>query len=301
MPTLTHNEYLEALVHEFMGSPANDNAMPTGPEAAFDTPLIGFAAGGDPIWEQIKAEAATNHWTPLEAFRLAYPEEEATADDLSVVSWVLPQTAATREDQRRATLYACERWIRNRYVAQVRVVDELARFVIGRLDADGVKAASPDLLPEWKRFKDEKFTISSLWSHRHAAFAAGLGTFGLSDGLITKAGKAMRCGSVVVRLKARPTPRPYSGYNDYCLFYNSGLCGKCVKRCPCEAITLAGHDKNKCSDYLDNVVTPAIAAAYPDIAGAYGCGLCQAAVPCENSIPPRPPKSVRRELEKANI
>lgn len=276
---------IKKLVHEFMDSSANDNSMPNGPEPAFAAPLIGFAAASDPIWERVQADAAPGHWTPLEAFKLAFPEAQVEAAELSVIAWVLPHTPATLAGQRQASINACERWVRNRYHAQPRVVDELARFVIGRLAAKGVKAVSPDFLPQWKWVEDAKFTISSLWSHRHAAFAAGLGTFGLSDGLITNAGKAMRCGSLVARLTLPPTPRPYHAYNDYCLYHSSGLCGACVKRCPCGAITLTGHDKKKCSDYLYKTSVPAIAAAFPDISGAYGCGLCQAAVPCEHSIP----------------
>ena len=37
----------------------------------------------------------------------------------------------------------------------------------------------------------EKYAYASTWSERHAAYAAGLGTFGLSDGLITAAGQGM--------------------------------------------------------------------------------------------------------------
>lgn len=36
--------------------------------------------------------------------------------------------------------------------------------------------------------------IASRWSERHAAYAAGLGTFSLSDGFISSRGIAHRCG-----------------------------------------------------------------------------------------------------------
>lgn len=56
-------------------------------------------------------------------------------------------------------------------------------------------------------------------SERHAAHAAGLGTFGLCDGLITPLGKAMRTGSVVVRA-ALPAKRSlYQDHRAYCLYY----------------------------------------------------------------------------------
>ena len=66
------------------------------------------------------------------------------------------------------------------------------------------------------------YVFASLLSERHAAYAAGLGTFGLCDGLITPKGKAMRCGSVVARIQIAATPRPYEDHHAYCLFYAKG-------------------------------------------------------------------------------
>lgn len=62
---------------------------------------------------------------------------------------------------------------------------------------------------------DEKSGYVSRWSERHVAYISGLGTFGLSDALITPLGKAMRCGSVVARVKIQPTARSYEKYNDH--------------------------------------------------------------------------------------
>lgn len=277
-------QWLENQGTHFMASPANDAEMPGEPEQIYDQPLWGYAAGDDDLWTKFKEVVHPDHWTPAEAFGLAFPEEKILPEELAVVSWILPQTAATRIDQRAATTFASERWIRYRFFGQPKVNDGLARYLLAKLAEAGVQALAPDLLPEWKAFP----TLTSNWSHRHAAFAAGLGTFGLSDGLITAAGQAMRTGSIVVRLKLSPTPRPYQSPYEYCLFYNSGVCGKCIKRCPCGAISPQGHDKAKCRAYLFEKTKPYYAQTWPDLAGAYGCGLCQAAVPCENKIPPRP-------------
>jgi epoxyqueuosine reductase QueG len=69
-----------------------------------------------------------------------------------------------------------------------------------------------------------------------------LETFGLSDGLITAVGKAIRVGSVVAQLRIEPTSRPYSDHHVHCLFFTQGICGKCLSRCPAEAITEAGEN-----------------------------------------------------------
>ncbi|MDR1920763.1 MAG: hypothetical protein LBS31_03350 [Candidatus Adiutrix sp.] len=277
---------LAQLAREFMSGPENDAGMPAGPEPAYEPPLLGVAAGDDPLWLTFKAAVGPEHWTPLEAFRQAFPGE-AAAENLSVLCWILPQTEATLRDQRAAGRHPCERWARNRHQAQPKVVEGLARFLLQRLDEAGIRALAPDLLPAWQWVDSARFVISSRWSQRHAAFAAGLGTFGLCDGLITPLGKAMRCGSLVAELKLPVSPRPYAGIYDYCLFYNSGGCGRCIKRCPGGAISKAGHDKALCKDYLYGRNKSYITSTWPDLSGAYACGLCQAGVPCERGIPRR--------------
>ena len=284
-------EWIENLARQFLSGPANDAEWPGGPEPAYDKPLFGYAAGDDPLWPTFRDVVDPGHWTPAEAFSLAYPDEKnVPAEELAVVVWVLPQTEATRRDQRAASGFPSERWIRNRFRAQPRVNDGLAEFLLENLRAAGIQALAPDFRPEWQTVASERFLISSRWSHRHAVFAAGLGTFGLSDGLITPAGQAVRVGSLIARLRLPAAPRPYSEPYEYCLFYNSGTCGKCVPRCPAGAIGPDGHDKAKCRSFLYETVKPRLSTLWPDLTGAYGCGLCQAGVPCEKRIPPVPEK-----------
>lgn len=112
---------------------------------------------------------------------------------------------------------------------------------------------------------------------------AGLGTFGLSDGLITRAGKAIRAGSAVVDARLEPTPRRYTGHHDWCAYYANGSCGECITRCPAGAITTDGHDKEKCKAYITTVMEPEL---QPDLGErSTGCGLCQAGVRCESGVP----------------
>jgi len=89
-------------------------------------------------------------------------------------------------------------------------------------------------------------------------------------------------GSVVARLRVLPTPRPYAHHQAYCLFFAKGICGKCITRCPVDAITKTGHDKKKCRDHLSRT-KEYVRASYA--LEGYGCGLCQTGVPCESGIP----------------
>ena len=168
----------------------------------------------------------------------------------------------------------------------------LRRHVVSSLKQAGHAAIAPMLVSNWTIVKSERFSYASSWSERHAAHAAGLGTFGLCDGLITARGKAMRVGSVVSKISITPTPRPYSNHRAYCLFFADGTCGKCIDRCPARAITKTGHDKEKCRQHLARS-REYVKKSYKF--EGYGCGLCQVGVPCEAGIPV---KAAREALER---
>ena len=273
--------WMKSAITEFCAGGANSLQNRFG-DPAFELPLVGFSAGEDPLYAAYKEHVGPDHWTPLEAFRLAFPQEEATADELTVISWVLPQTAATREASRRRRTYPSEAWARARIYGEEFNV-KLRRHVVEVLAAAGIEAVAPFLLPQWGRQSSDRFAIVSSWSERHAAHAGGLGTFGLCDGLITAKGKAMRTASVVARMRIPPTPRPYQGHQDYCLFFSHGVCGRCIRRCPAGALSAQGHDKLKCREYLRTVTTSYVKRYYGF--DGHGCGLCQTGVPCESKIP----------------
>jgi epoxyqueuosine reductase QueG len=257
-------------------------------ERAFDTPLVGFAAGDDPLFEAYKDHVGPFHWTPEEVFGQTFPDDPATAGALTVIAWILPQTRATKADNRRAGRFPAERWARSRTFGE-EFNARLRRHAVDLLQAAGIAAVAPMLSPDWERRESPKYGYASTWSERHAAYACGLGTFGLSDGLITPLGKAMRVGSVVARIRIQPSHRPYETHQAYCLFHAQGVCGKCIQRCPAGAITAAGHDKVKCKAYIRQTAMPYIRTRY-GFEGK-GCGLCQTKVPCESRIPVREDQS----------
>ncbi len=275
-------DWVLALIGELWGSPENDLQMAQ-PERAWDVPLVGFASGADPLFEHYKTVVGPFHWTPLEAFSQAYPSAAVGAEDLTVISYVLPQTEATKREQRQATLFPSERWSRSRFYGE-QFNHQLRRRLAESLSAAGYAAVAPVETPSWSVKDSEQYVYASTWSERHAAYAAGLGTFGLCDGLITPRGKAMRAGSVVARIAIPATPRPYTDHHAYCLFYADGSCGECIARCPAGALSEAGHDKVACKAHLDRSRSHVSENyGFP----GYGCGLCQVGVPCESGIPER--------------
>jgi len=292
--TIDKGAWIEAAIRDFMATSPHNTLEDGTDEAAWDDVLVGFSSGADPIWQQYKEYIGAFHWTPLEVFSQHRPGETATPDELTVISWVLPQRAGVREDNRRETKYPAEKWARIRVYGEAFNI-ALRQRLVQHLEDAGHPAIPPMLVPNWAIVKSERFSYASSWSERHAAHAAGLGTFGLCDGLITQKGKALRAGSVIARISIEPTPRPYADHRAYCLFFANGTCGKCIDRCPARAITEAGHDKEKCREHL--VRSREYVQKTYRFEG-YGCGLCQVGVPCESTIPV---KSAREALERGEL
>jgi epoxyqueuosine reductase len=263
-------------------SPDNSLTTPTG-EKAFNAPLVGFSAGDDPLYEEFVAHIGDFYLRPSDIFNRAFATRApGSADALTVISWVLPLTPQTLNDQAVETKRPSARWVTVRHHGE-RFNDALRRHVVLKLSAAGIQAVAPVLAPFWSKSSQGPYAPCSNWSERHAAYAAGLGTFGLCDGLITPVGKAMRTGSVIARAAIAPSPRPYTDHHAYCLFYSHGSCGKCIARCPVKAISKAGHDKTKCKQYTNVTMNAFIRKTYA--ISTYACGLCQAGVPCTDHIP----------------
>ena len=287
-------DWIKDLIRDFIATSPLNTMKNTTEGRAWDDVLVGFASGTDQIWQQYKEYVGAFHWTPWEVFNQHCPQESAGAEDLTVISWVLPQRELVRKANRRAKKYPAEEW------ARIRIYGEefnaaLRRHVAERLEQVGHAASAPMLVSNWTIVTSSRFSYASSGSERHAAHAAGLGTFGLCDGLITAKGKAMRVGSVVAKLSVEATPRPYSDHRAYCLFFDNGTCGKCIDRCPVRAIIEAGHDKEKCRQHLARS-REYVKKTYK-FAG-YGCGLCQVGVPCEAGIPV---KAAREALERGEL
>lgn len=254
-------------------------------EPAWEDILLGVASGGDVIFDKFKETVSEKHWKPLELFSKVFPDIDASENDLSVLCWILPQRMQTRMDNKEMMILPSERWGRVKYYGE-RFYRSMGNELVKFFEERGIPAVFPMEHPELvKTLPSEKYYLASNWSERHACYAAGLGTFGLCDGLITPYGKAHRCGSIIVNAKLPVTKREYSSFHEYCPFFINGSCGMCIKRCPKDAITKSGHEKSICRQYLCGECAEFIKGFGFD---EQACGLCQTGVPCEDRIPGRP-------------
>ncbi|MBI4283783.1 MAG: epoxyqueuosine reductase [Chloroflexi bacterium] len=279
-------QFIKQAIKTFAGtSPANRLSF-IEDYTIFDEPLVRFADGDDPIFAEYKTIIAPTHLTPREALAKAYNQSpEALPARISVISWILPITEKARKSNRSQTLTPGRLWSHTRWYGE-QFNDALREHVVELLTGMGYLAVAPASQPYFKTERNEKGPYSN-WSERHIAYAAGHGTFSLSDGFITESGIAHRCGSVVTDLTLTASPRTAATPYSNCLFYVDGSCSACIIRCPAGAITEQGHDKLKCQAYLRSIgYSPAVLKdGYDNDVSVAGCGLCQTKVPCEYRIP----------------
>lgn len=289
-------KFIEKAIAKFVKeSPANRRKVDRG--KYWITPLVGFASGKDPLFKQYKKIIGKFHFTPQEIFDLTFGKRKRP-QELSVISWVLPTSEDIRKSNRKETRFPSLLWAHARDFGEQFNI-KLRNHLVSLLKKKGYRAVAPMNSPYWKRFRPPRVGLASNWSERHAAYACGLGAFGLSDGLITAKGKAMRVGSVVTNLPLKPSEKPYPHHRANCLYYFNKTCQTCAARCPAGAITAKGHDKDKCYEYSYGTIRPAKKAEYG--VKITGCGLCQTKVPCEFEIPKLIQKEYKRTFRHRDL
>ena len=243
----------------------------------YQAPILGFGSAQDSLFAQYKDPAVIGPWH--------MSPEEWLPGAKAVVSLFFPMSEAVLASNRKEKMGASPLWLYARYEGQA-FINAYSEALCDWFRAQGYEACAPCVDPRFERVNAGKGiagypeitrkTFGSRWSERHAAYVCGLGTFGLSKGLITERGMAGRFTSVIVTAPLEPDARPYTGIYDYCI-----RCGACVKRCPVHAITLEkGKNHLKCGLRLKI----SMAVDKP----RYACGLCQTGVPCETRNPSRP-------------
>lgn len=288
-------KFIEALFAD-----SNLNRLPGayGGGHIFDTPVIGIARGDDPIFAKFKQVVGPEHMTPMEMWLAAKPDDDQRADRLRLVSIIFPYVRRIRRASKTAREFPAEIYCVGRNFANAFMIEVLQQTV-AFFRQKGFDALAAMLSPAFEIIvKQDPIRIYSKWSERHIAFAAGLGTFSLHEGLITEVGCNIRIASVItdapLEVSTRPTDAPYAN----CLFYAGKKCQKCEERCPAGAITEKGHDKLKCylygrriekemNDRLGPILKPhrRVIDGHEQISHPVGCALCQFDVPCMDRNP----------------
>lgn len=292
--------FLENVIKEYVATSPKNALSAFNGEPIFDEPLVGFADGDDPIFQEYKVIIGDFHLTPREALGMRLRGKGAGSakrpSKVSVISWALPITYETRLSMRREFLIPSLRWNHTRWQGADFTI-ALSNYLVGLLEELGYQAVAPnyeDFFTEVNLANGQ----ASNWSQRHIAYAAGLGTFSLNDGFISPKGIAVRCGSVVSNIALPPSPRTYPNHLANCAFYQDKSCRRCIERCPVDAISEQGHDKIKCQEFVKHgqaVILKQLGREEGYIGQYLACGTCQTKVPCEDRIPPANSAKSRRK------
>ena len=244
----------------------------------FDEPIWGVADASDPWFARLKQVIGDHHWTPQEALGFGDPQAPAR----SVICWCLPVGETPRASNRDEKVFPSREWAFMRGRADG-ILLRMARGMEEALRRLGHVAVAPAQLSPRPVESVPVPVLSSRWSQRHVGFVAGLGTFGISGGLITRRGVAHRMGSVVTDAELAPMSRPYG--DDpfaWCLKASRGTCGACIARCPVLSVgeSVYLRDRMACANHRETIRSHA-RERFGRQTGHFGCGLCQTRVPCE--------------------
>ena len=236
-------------------------------EKIMDGVLAGVAAADDEIIASYKGNETAN-------LDIILPGEWLPGAK-TVVSFFLPYTHWI-VDENSGGDRPCGSWLHGRIEGQA-AMNKMSAELVERIREEGFEAVSPVIDPRMKAYMkpaaDGAPGYTSSWSERHIAYAAGLGTFGISRNLITERGSSGRLFSIITNIPLEITKRYYTGLYDNCI-----RCGSCVPACPVSAISVYKMKEHPpCDAFLNKI------RAEED--PYYGCGKCQCGMPCSYGIP----------------
>lgn len=237
----------------------------------FEEPIFAFGSADDEYFTLLKEPSAIGKHFLL--------PKEWLPQSKTVISFFLPFSQSVKNGNNKDMSWPSEEWLHGRIEGQS-FLNKLCMHIKSQLVNEGYNSIIPSLDARfWSKTgfnKDSahpEASFTSTWSERHVAFVCGLGTFGLSKGLITPKGIAGRFGSIVTELDLCPDKRKYENIYEYC-----SMCGACARNCPANAISIEdGKNHIICSKFLDKTTEK--------YKPRYGCGKCQVSVPCESRIP----------------
>lgn len=226
----------------------------------WEEPLVAFASAEDPLFAELRNVVVDSHAMP----------HDLLPDAKTVITFFLPFTKETSSSNNKPNL-SSPQWAMC-YLETNELIRLLSLHIQDFMEKSGEQAVTIPATHNWIEDK-----LVSNWSHRHIAYIAGLGQFGLNNMLITAKGCSGRIGSLITSMKIETDSR---SDQEACLYKYDGSCKKCVRKCVNDAFGEEGFDRFRCyAKLLENV------EEYKNIGYADVCGKCLVATPCTHMNP----------------
>jgi epoxyqueuosine reductase len=189
-------------------------------------PVIGYGDAADPLFRELKKVVNTDHLLPQDLLPAAQ----------SVVAFFLPFQKEIIINNRTGSM-ASREWAEV-YIKTNQLIEQIGTTLKISLAKEKVHLESQP--PTY--FFDPKQLIAT-WSHKHVAYACGLGTFGRNHLLITTKGCGGRLGTAVFDTILEPSSRPTQIHR--CSYHSKG-CSYCQVTCPAKALETTSFARHLC-------------------------------------------------------
>ncbi|WDV45814.1 epoxyqueuosine reductase [Clostridiaceae bacterium M8S5] len=254
------NNYINSLIKDYV---KNYKEL-KGTETDWREPVIGVASADDPMFLDLKDLISPTHALP----------SDLISDAKSVIIFFLPFNEEIVKSN-IGNIESSRGWdIAN--IETNNLILDINKYLYEKITE---KDYTSTVLPATYNY-DEKLLISD-WSHRHVAYIAGIGTFGINNMLITEKGCCGRMGSIITNMPLKPTERKQQ---ENCLYKYNGTCKKCIEYCVADAISVENGypfvDREKCNSQIYNDNIPQYSIGIGD-----ACGKCMCDVPCSLTNP----------------
>ena len=94
----TNAEWIKDIIQKYINESPENSLKNDLNDKAWAEPLVAFSSGSDPLYKFYKEDIGQFYLTPMEIFTLTFPTIKTTSDQLTVISWILPQTEVTKSD-----------------------------------------------------------------------------------------------------------------------------------------------------------------------------------------------------------
>ena len=238
-------------------------------EKMWKTPLCAAIKTNHPLIPELKKSVSQDHLLP----------EDLLPDAKSIVVFFLPFENYISESNAVGESPSNE-WAKA-YILTNTLISYINDEIEKTLKKQNINIAK---ILATSNFNKEK--LMSFWSHRHIAWIAGLGTFGINNMFITSMGCCGRFGSFITNVDSSSLGIPSNDSGpqaEKCLTKRNAACSLCLKKCNYGAYTETGFDRHTC--YTTCKKNGAHFHNTYGLADAEVCGKCLVGLPCSTKAP----------------
>ena len=252
-----YNKIIETIESTVTGYEANNHLGKLWKE-----PIIKIIPAKDEKLNILRKAVSPEHFIP----------EDILSDAKSIISFFLPFRESIANSNIEGTI-ASKEWAMA-YIQTNDLIKTINDKIEKLMENNGYKTGK---IPATHNF-DEKKLISN-WSHRHIAYIAGIGTFGINNMLITKSGCCGRFGSIITNYELDKYSQ-ITEIKEKCLYKLNSSCGICQKKCIVNAYENNNYNRYKCYEQCLKNAKHHEKIGYADV-----CGKCLVGLPCSIKEP----------------